>query len=602
MRASPQSLRSCASADRDARVSAIVAAINLRPRHILISFARPVASSSLFKAFGVLLLLSLLVVGGAVAAPVAIDTAVWHPSADASAGPPDADDERSFVRFDPQVLQRMKRNPDGVWLRVRPRGTWPDGPLVLVLRRVVFGAVELHVPGTVGALRGDIADPRTTGLSGYGAPVFELPRNLPRSAPLLLHVKPHPTGDPGVTIAVQSLEDYLRDNALWVAFASACLAAMAMMALTAIVFGAILRDRAYLFYAVYLGCFIVLEALSTGFLFTVLHWHAWAPAIGVVGRLVTVLSIISASLFLIDFTRMRHVAPVMHRLLLGYVVAVAVVLAPALLSIPTLMAVARALVNPLLAVGALLLPIAALVTWIRGSRYGAYFLLGWLPLMAATFMGAMQAAGAFPSWTWLEDSLLVAGAFEALVLAVGLADRALAHRRHFDDARQRSMTDPLTGLLNRRAWEEQLLGLAEQTQRAGQRLYVLFVDLDHFKSLNDTFGHRAGDEALCSVAAAMKRTLPPDSLVCRYGGEEFVVAVNVSGSAQAHSIAETLRASVASRAIAVDAAGTALTLSIGLARHRSGDSAQATVEQADRAMYQAKSSGRNRVVELDEVF
>lgn len=564
-------------------------------------FTRPVASSGLLRAFGVLLLLSLLVVGGAVAAPVAIDTAVWHPAANAVAGPPDAGDDSGFVPFDPTVLQRMTRNPDGLWLRVRPRGTWPDGPLVLVMRRVAFGAVELHVPGAA-ATRADIAEVATTGLSGYGAPAFELPRDLPRTAPLLLHVKPHPTSDPRVTISVQSLEDYLRDNALWVAFASACLAAMAMMGLTAIVFGVVLRDRAYLFYAVYLACFIVLEALSTGYLFTVLRWHSWGPAIGVIGRSVTVASVISACLFLIDFTRMRHTAPVMQRLLVGYVLAVALVLAPALLPVPALMTVARTLVNPLLALGALLLPLAALTAWIRGSRYGAYFLLGWLPLMAATFMGAMQSTGAFASWTWLEDSLLVAGTFEALVLAIGLADRALAHRRNFDDARRRSMTDPLTGLLNRRAWEEQLLTLAAQTQRAGRRLYVLFVDLDHFKSLNDTFGHRAGDEALRFVASAMKRTVPAGSLVCRYGGEEFVVALSVSGSAQAHSIAETLRASVASRAIAVDEAGNALTLSIGLARHRSGDSAEATVEQADRAMYQAKSGGRNRVTELDEAF
>lgn len=100
----------------------------------------------------------------------------------------------------------------------------------------------------------------------------------------------------------------------------------------------------------------------------------------------------------------------------------------------------------------------------------------------------------------------------------------------------------------------------------------------------------------------MKHSVPPGSLVCRYGGEEFVVALCVSGSAQAHSIAGTLRAAVASRSIAVDAADGTLTLSIGVARHRSGDSAEATVEQADRAMYRAKSSGRNRVIELDEVF
>lgn len=532
------------------------------------------------------------------AAPIPLEASRWEP-AEPLASPQDPDAAGRFVPFDPNRVEPVQRNPDGAWLRLQPAsGAWPEGPLVLVVERVVFGAVYLHVPGRAEPMVGDIARARSAGLGGIGAPVFELPADLPGAAPLDLYLAPYPAHAPGVTLSVEPLGEYLQRNALWVALASACLAAMTMMALTALVFLAILRDRAYLFYALYLGCFIVLEAISSGYLFTVLRWQAWAEWVGIVGKLVTVVSVISACLFLIDFTRMAHFSPRTRQLILGYVVAFGAVLGAGMLPFEQPMLLARALVNPLLAVGALLLPLAALIVWIRGSRYGAYFLIGWLPLMAVTFASSMQASGAFAAWRWLNDSLLVAGAFEGLVLAVGLADRELAHRRRFQFAQQLSMTDPLTGLLNRRAWEDQFEGLFRSATAGAQRVYVMFVDLDRFKSLNDQFGHRAGDEALVAVASMMRSVVPKTAgLVCRYGGEEFVAALAVSGSAEARSIAETLRAAVASRGIPVDADGTRLTLSIGLARHRSGQAPEQTIEQADRAMYRAKSGGRNQVME-----
>ncbi|MEW6166785.1 MAG: diguanylate cyclase [Pseudomonadota bacterium] len=538
-----------------------------------------------------------LLAGTATAAAVPIQAEHWTGAGSPRADAPSAD---GFVAFDPARLNRFPRNPDGAWLRIQPReGRWPAGPLVLQVHRVVFGAVTLHIPGRDAPLRGDVLAAAATGLSGYGAPVFELPADLPPAAPLLLRLEPYPTLAPGVTITVEPLSDYLQTNALWVALTSASLGAMLAMALTAIVFLLILRDRAYLWYALYLACFVVLQAIVSGYLFTVLRLQAWAPAAGTIGKAATIVSVISAYLFLVDFARMQHTAPRMRWLMLGYVALFASVVGAGLVPAAAPAAVARAAINPLLALGALLLPVAALVAWIKGSRYGAYFLLGWLPLMAVTFMTSMQVAGAFADWPWLDDVMPVAGSFEAVVLAIGLADRALAHRRRFHFTEQLSMTDALTGLLNRRAWEQRFPVLAAEAQRQGRRLYVLFCDLDRFKALNDELGHRAGDDALSAVATTLRRIVPADSLVCRYGGEEFVIALCVDSSAQAHTTAETLRAAVASRGIPVDHAGGTLTLSIGLARHRAGDAMSTTIEQADRAMYRAKGGGRNRVIELE---
>jgi diguanylate cyclase (GGDEF)-like protein len=534
------------------------------------------------------------------AAAIPIQAEEWVP-ATVQASPLDDGADGSFQRFDPTRLHRVERNPDGRWLRLRPAdGVWPSEPLLLLVERVVFGSVELWLPGAAEPVTAGIADSQQVGLSGIAAPVFELPQSLPAGASLYLHFLPHPTHAPGVRLTVEPLADYLRRNALWVAFVSACLAAMAMMMATALVFLAILRDRAYLFYALYLSSFIVLQTISSGYLFTVLHWHGWAPVVGLVGKLVTVLSVVSACLFLLAFVRMREFAPRLQQVVFGYVVLIGVVLGLGMLPFESVMRLARVLVNPLLALGALLLPAAALMAWRHGSRYGGYFLLGWVPLMAATFASSMQTAGAFSHWTWLDDALLPAGAFEGLVLAIGLADRALAQRRRFRETEQLSMVDPLTGLINRRAWELQFKPLVARADHAGLRVYVLFVDLDHFKSLNDHFGHRAGDQALIDVASVMRSIVPSPGLVCRYGGEEFVAALVVDNSAAARSIAETLRAAVASLSIPVDAKGHTLTLSIGLARHGRGDAADDTVEQADNAMYRAKAGGRNRVMALSD--
>ncbi|MFA5939931.1 MAG: diguanylate cyclase [Sinimarinibacterium sp.] len=535
------------------------------------------------------------------AAPVPIVTAEWAPPPGRAAGQaPDPNAQSQFRPFDAARMHRFERNPDGLWLRVLPQsGSWPEGPLVLTVHRVVFGTTSLQWDGASRPLRADILDPLATGLAGHSAPVFDLPPDLPKEAPLLLHFESHPTLAPSATITVEPLADYLRRDALWVALASACLAAMAAMALTAFVFTLLLGDRAYLFYALYLSCFIVLEVIATGYLFTVLRWHAWAPAIGAIGKLVTIASVVSACLFLMDFVRMRDTAPRIRRVIQTYVAVFGTTIGLGLLPIPALQELARVMVNPMLAFGALILPVAALIVAARGSRYGLYFLLGWLPLMAVTFMSSVQVSGAFAEATWLMDSLLVAGTFEALVLAIGLADRALAHRHQFHSAQQLSMTDPLTGLLNRRAFEAQFAALIAQAQADGLRLYVLFIDLDHFKSLNDCFGHRAGDQALSAVAGAMRRIAPGGSLQCRYGGEEFVLAMSVTRSADALTTAEMLRSAVVSLGIPVNQEGGVLTLSIGLARYHTGDSAAMTIEAADRAMYRAKSGGRNRVMEVE---
>ena len=200
--------------------------------------------------------------------------------------------------------------------------------------------------------------------------------------------------------------------------------------------------------------------------------------------------------------------------------------------------------------------------------------------------------GALPSLGWINQAALGVGAFEAIVLSLGLADRALVLRRDRDTVRVLAERDMLTNAFNRRAWIER----AEKALASDppQSLAALFLDLDHFKQLNDHHGHSAGDHALTSVAAALETELRPADLFGRYGGEEFVVLLTGATVAQAMQVATRLCRRVHRLEIPVDEGEQRLTISIGIAMRIEGDTVASLVDRADQAMYKAKLGGRNR--------
>jgi diguanylate cyclase (GGDEF)-like protein len=150
-------------------------------------------------------------------------------------------------------------------------------------------------------------------------------------------------------------------------------------------------------------------------------------------------------------------------------------------------------------------------------------------------------------------------------------------------------TDDLTGLPNRRAWEDQLPREMARSLRDGRALSVAMIDLDRFKGFNDEFGHQAGDRLLKQAAGAWAGQLRSTDLLARYGGEEFALAVSSSGSNGVDSgIIERLRAVTPE----------AVTCSVGLVRWNGTESAEDLLGRADSALYAAKRGGRDRVVSL----
>jgi two-component system, cell cycle response regulator len=162
-----------------------------------------------------------------------------------------------------------------------------------------------------------------------------------------------------------------------------------------------------------------------------------------------------------------------------------------------------------------------------------------------------------------------------------------------------AITDALTGLHNRRYMETHLSTLVEQAGLRGKPLAVLVLDIDYFKSVNDTHGHDAGDDVLREFSQRLKKSIRGIDLACRYGGEEFVVVMPETDMAVATMVAERLRRRIACEPFPVCRGANAveITISIGLAaRASTNDTAANILKRADQALYRAKRDGRNRVV------
>jgi diguanylate cyclase (GGDEF)-like protein len=186
---------------------------------------------------------------------------------------------------------------------------------------------------------------------------------------------------------------------------------------------------------------------------------------------------------------------------------------------------------------------------------------------------------------------------QALELFADACAVAIQQARLHDEIQQLAMTDPLTGLHNRRALEDVLRRELAQSRRNGLPCSILFCDLDHFKLVNDALGHAVGDQVLQSVAALFRQRLRRGDLAARYGGEEFVVVLPVTQPDQAVEVADNLRQRVASHPWPTLPTDTALTISVGVASTVGCPTVSETelIEAADRALYTAKQQGRNRV-------
>jgi diguanylate cyclase (GGDEF)-like protein len=210
--------------------------------------------------------------------------------------------------------------------------------------------------------------------------------------------------------------------------------------------------------------------------------------------------------------------------------------------------------------------------------------------LRARLLGVLALYGRHVSWPFSEDDVDM---LETLAHQLEIAvDNAFL----YEDAARLSITDGLTGLWNRRHFELMATQELARSRRFGEPLAILMIDIDHFKSVNDRYGHQAGDAVLVEVSSRLTHMVREVDLMARYGGEEFGALLPKTDLKGASVLADRIRTAIAKERFTVDGRQLDITVSIGAAIHPGhGDTLVTLLAAADIALYRAKAGGRNRV-------
>lgn len=369
-------------------------------------------------------------------------------------------------------------------------------------------------------------------------------------------------------------------------------ALFALLAYNGLLFLSLHRAR-YILYAVYLGLFIAMNAAYTGHGYALLWpdavtWQLWS------NPTLMLLYAVSGIAFATSFLETRSHFPRLDKALRGAVLVLAA-LAVGLwagdrYSAYLLLAFVVALVFSIVMLALGITAVAA------GHVPARYFLAASFIAMIGAAMTALSVAGEIPFNMWTYRTLDAGTVADAILLALALAHQFRIEEAEKFQALQMAKIDPLTRINNRRAFYDMAKPLWSSAVRNGRAIAVVVIDIDNFKTINDTFGHANGDKVLIDVARTLVRAARESDVPARWGGEEFILLLPETDLADAVNLAERLRVTLAERSIDTDKGPVRLTASAGVAqrddRHRAVED---LIAAADIRMYQAKREGRNRV-------
>jgi two-component system, sensor histidine kinase LadS len=363
-----------------------------------------------------------------------------------------------------------------------------------------------------------------------------------------------------------------------------------------------LRDRAYLFYVIYVIAGIVWQFWVQG---QAKAFFGASPALDMpimwfsLGNMILWGAAFASSFLSLAVARSRL------RLAFGASMGAGLaVIATGIAgwdAVATAISIAMGIALPLLIVA------TAVFRFTRGNRPAIYLAAAWAVLAAGACSFSLMGLRVLPPSFWTVHGVAIGMAIETVLLSMALAERVRRlslERNQFQRMQDRylelSITDELTGLYNRRYLLSRLQSEAEHAERLDQPLCLIFLDLDGFKSVNDSMGHASGDLVLKELSAEIGSTLREGDVACRFGGEEFAIVMPGIRLRDAATAAERLRAGFEARPMrGVGGDPIRITISLGVVQAAAGEGPEDIIDRADKAMYRAKERGKNRV-ELDD--
>ena len=354
-----------------------------------------------------------------------------------------------------------------------------------------------------------------------------------------------------------------------------------------------LKSYRYLFYSLYLGAFLIMNMAYTGHGFMWLwpdspRWQQWSNPV------LMMLFAISGLLFATRFLETRTAFPRLHR---GIILGVS-----GFAALQALAVLAGSQVSALLlsfsfvfvfSVGMVLLGV---ISWRAGNKSAKYFLVASVTHVTASTVTALVVWGLIPYSVLAYRAVDIGMMIDSILLAMALADQFRIDREAKIQAERLAKVDPLTGINNRRAFYEAVNLLWDTGLRHGHDMSVILIDIDRFKHINDTFGHRQGDVVLTRLAATLKEETRTGDVLARWGGEEFIVFLPETSREEALPLAERFRRRIAQLELSCDGQPLSVTVSMGVAhRDRLGLTLDELISAADRRLYMAKELGRDQV-------
>jgi diguanylate cyclase (GGDEF)-like protein len=522
-----------------------------------------------------------------------LDAAATHPT-------PSAVTSGSFDdQFAPLPTAKTHRHTGTFWLKLRfsERFT-PAGIPVVVMHAPRQTRADLY------AVRGGEAVPlpKATQLPefrGTQNTVFTLSEGLRSGQPLYVRVNAADSESDQVSFALSTLDRTLATGAEHARMIALAFGALMAVALAALLIWFVLADPLFILYAAlfFLQALYVAYLSGQGFDWP---WLSFAQPLGSFAWNVPVsLSGAVACLFTREIADLRHFSPRIYAMFGWLAVAFLFITIANVAKFIGFGIWVNALGNLLFLAAALFTLVVAFLAWRRGNRPAGWFMIAWALLEGFTITAALRFL-----FTASEDScpvlyyygLPLSMVAAAVLIALGVADRLRAQRLALTEAERRAQIDPLTGVLNRRSLIERLEAACLRARARGLPIALLFIDLDHFKQINDSFGHQAGDACLRAIIEPIHAELRQSDVIGRYGGEEFVVILSSADAAAAGPIAQRILERVA--AVRVEGFGTPinLTCSIGIAASDTlGVWGEHLIARADAAVYLAKRMGRNQV-------